>query len=205
MKDREWKPRTAWADIRLEEASHADSDSDAIPPEDARAKNLASTKSTRQSSETHEKIGGIIAAKDGWFVRGNSIVTVRNVPSGFQYSGDPRTKYKIVSYTTGLEELSALAARSDLEQYMVPMSFTRDDKPIRKSFSIPFCHGLIRSIFLRKALPHINRVLTVPLPFRVPGGTSLVYPAGGYDKRFGTYLVKSAPKITRMSLEEARS
>ena len=47
-------------------------------------------------------------------VRGSSIVTVRNVPSGFEYSGDPRTKYKVVSHTTGLEELSALAARADL-------------------------------------------------------------------------------------------
>ena len=202
MKDREWKPRTAWADIPLEEESHADSDSDAIQPEDARPRIWHPR--NQLDSETHEKIGGIIAAKDGWFVRGNSIVTVRNVPSGFQYSGDPRRKYKIVSYTTGLEELSALAARSDLEQYMVPMSFTRDGKPIRKSFSIPFCHGLIRSIFLRKALPHINRLLTVPLPFRVPGGKRLVYPASGYDKRFGTYLVKGAPKITRMSLEEGK-
>jgi hypothetical protein len=154
-------------------------------------------------SETHRKIGRIIAAKNGWFVRGNSIVTIQNVPAGFEYSGDEGSKYKVTSCTTGLEELGALAARSSLEQYLVPTCLDKKRKPIRRSFPISFCHGLIRSVFLRKALSHINRVLTVPLPFRVSGSRQLIYPARGYDKRFGTYLVRSAPKIRSMPLEEA--
>ena len=106
-------------------------------------------------------------------MRGDSIVTIRLVPSGFEYSSDADSKYKMVSHTAGLETLSALAARADLEQYIIPVTYSgrgKEKKVVKKSFPIPFCYGLIKSVFLRQTLSHINRILTVPLPFRVLGG-----------------------------------
>ena len=152
-------------------------------------------------SEVHTDIGRIIAAHESWFIRGDKIVTIKQMPAGFKYSADA-SKHKIAAHTIGLDELSALAARSDLEKYMIPMALTPDKKSVKKSFSIPFCLGLVNSDFLRRELPRINRILTVPLPFR--DDKKLVYPSPGYDQRFGTYLVPGAPEIRPMPLEEAK-
>ena len=68
------------------------------------------------------------------------------------------------------ETLSALVGRADLEQYIISMAYSgqsSEKQAAQKSFPIPFCYGLIKSVFLRKTLSHINRILTVPLPFRV--------------------------------------
>ena len=72
---------------------------------------------------------------------------------------------------------------------------------IKKSFSSDFCVGLVNSSFLRRELPHILRVLTVPIPIRV--NDKLVFPNQGYDPRFGTFLVDHAPAIKEMTLERA--
>ena len=54
--------------------------------------------------------------------------------------------------------------------------------------------------FLRR-LPHITRILDVPVPVLEDG--KLVYPAPGYDPRFETWLNPAAPKIRTMGFEEA--
>ena len=45
--------------------------------------------SGRLDSEVHTELGRIIGAKRGWFVRGDKVVVVSKVPSGFAHSGDP--------------------------------------------------------------------------------------------------------------------
>ena len=147
----------------------------------------------RLESETHTEMGRIIARKNAWFLRGPDIVTIERIPSGFEYAEDEDAKYKIVSYTSGVAELTGLSAKSHLEQYMIPtVRRLNDDNEFvdrPKSFSAAFCSAAPQSVFLRRRLSHINRILTVPLPFRVPGSNRLIYPKSGYDKRFGTYLV----------------
>ena len=153
----------------------------------------------RLHSEVHTELGRMIGAKHGWFVRDKEIVVIDKVPSGFAYSGDPEIKFSVESYTVGLNELSPMEARSDLERYVVPGFLVKDETDkeqfVSKSFSTDFCASLVRSSQLREELPRIVRALTVPLPFRPEGSKRLIYPAKGYDPRFLTYLVEDAPEI----------
>ena len=102
-------------------------------------------------------------------------------------------------------ELSAQEARTGLEKHCVPGILVKDEMGelefIKKSFSSDFCVGLVNSSFLRRKLPHILRVLTVPIPIRV--NDKLVFPKQGYDPRFGTFLVDHAPALKEMTLERA--
>jgi hypothetical protein len=159
----------------------------------------------RLDSEVFTEIGAAISARHGWFARKDQIVTLHNVPSGFIYSNNPDARYKVQSYSVGLLELSGVMARSDLERYVVPGFLVKDETGnyefIRKSFSTDFCSALVHSAHLRDTLPHIARVLTVPVPFRVDD--QLIYPKPGYDPRFGTYLVPDAPAIKPMPIDQA--
>ena len=91
----------------------------------------------------------------------------------------------------GFKELSPQEAKSSLEEHAVPGILVTDERGnpefIKKSFSSDFCVGLIHSPHLRRELPEIIRVLSVPLPFKVNG--KLVFPRPGYDLRFGTFLL----------------
>ena len=167
--------------------------------EKGRPRILHPSASGRLDSEVHTELGRMIGAKHGWFVRGKEIVVIDKVPSGFAYSGDPEIKFSVESYTVGLNELSPMEARSDLERYVVPGILVKDESDreqfVSKSFSTDFCASLVRSSQLREELPRIVRALTVPLPFRPEGSKRLIYPAKGYDPRFLTYLVEDAPEI----------
>lgn len=161
-------------------------------------------------SATHAEIANIIKPHDVWFRRRDDIVTVEQVASGFVYADDNDEKFKLTNLTAGFDTLTALRARSMLEKFMTPGILRKVEaegeetkyvfKP--KSFTGAFCGGMVESPFLRENLSMINRILTVPLPFRV--NDRLVYPREGYDSRFGTYLLPDAPKIRIMPLEEAK-
>ena len=159
----------------------------------------------RLESEVHTELGTIIGPKHTWFKRAGRIVTIDAVPSGFVYSSNPDTEYTIEAHTTGFVELTAQEAKSRLEEYAVPGILAKDELSnpefIKRSFSSDFCTGLVHSVHLRRKLPDILRVLTVPIPIRV--GDKLAYPSPGYDKRFGTFLVDGAPAIKEMALEKA--
>ena len=75
---------------------------------------------------------------------------------------------------------------------------------VPRSFTTEFCAGKVQSDQLRDSLDHISRILPVSLPFRI--GEELVYPAKGFDPRFGTYLVPDSPELDHaMSIKEAWS
>jgi bifunctional DNA primase/polymerase-like protein len=111
----------------------------------------------RLESEVHQEIAEVIAPAQVWFRRSNEIVTVARVPSGFVYSSDPNAKYKIASHTTGLLELTAIHAKSSMEQYTEPGCLAEDEQRgkyfVPKSFSTDFCCGLLQSDVLKDRLP----------------------------------------------------
>jgi DNA polymerase-1 len=152
-------------------------------------------------SDVYAKLGGIIGPKREWFKRGDSLVTINEVPSGFVYSSNPETAYTVEAHTTGFREITSQGARSMLENYVIPGYIGWEGTFIRKSFSVDFCSGMISADHLRGKLPHIVRVLTVPIPIRV--GDKLVFPRSGYDEQFGTFLVPGAPQIKEMPLKRA--
>jgi DNA polymerase I-like protein with 3'-5' exonuclease and polymerase domains len=160
----------------------------------------------RVESVVDTEVGKIIAPHHIWFNRAAWIVHIEKVASGFEYSPDPKKRYKISAFSFGLRELSPLLAKGLLEYYMEPGVLRADDNGeeifVPKSFSTDFCAGMVQSTQLKDCLDYITRILTVPLPFR--SGDELVYPSKGFDPRFGTYLVPDSPEIDHaMSITEA--
>ena len=156
----------------------------------------------RLESVVYEEVGQIIGPEHDWFVRGDEIVVLRKMPSGFVYSDSPGSQYSVSSFQVGLGALSSLEAKSSLEKYIEP-GYLRGDPPefVPCSFSTEFCAGLLQAEQLKARLFDIVRVLTVALPFRIDD--KLLYPNPGYDPRFGTFLLPEAPVIKPLTLEYA--
>ena len=95
------------------------------------------------------------------------------MPAGFNYSADA-SKHKIAAHTIGLDELSALAARSDVEKYMIRWPSRRTKSQLRKASPFRFAWGSSTQTSSQR-IPRINRILKNPLPFR--DGKKLVYPS----------------------------
>ena len=160
----------------------------------------------RLDSEVHTDLGNIIGPKQFTLVPPRRR-DCRRQQGAVRISllGRSDTRFSVESYTVGLRELHATDAKTHLEQHVVPGVLMKDEygnfsssKKASRPTSVLQC--CIPGP-LRERLPHITRVLTVPLPFR--GENHLVYPKIGYDSQFGTYLVAGAPAITPMSLKEA--
>jgi DNA polymerase I-like protein with 3'-5' exonuclease and polymerase domains len=152
-------------------------------------------------SVVYSEVGRIIGPKYDWFRRGDEVVALRKVPSGFVYSDNASTQYSVSSYQVGLGALSALQAKSSLEKHMEPGYLVKDGTFIPHSFSTEFCAGLLQSGQLKEQLFDIVRVLTVPLPFRIDD--KLCYPKPSYDPQLGTFLLPDAPVIKPVSLKYA--
>ena len=73
----------------------------------------------------------------------------------------------------------------------------------QKSMSGFLANTVLKSPMLEDILPHINRILTVPLP--IIYNKKLTFPKQGYDERFKSWMPYDSPKITQpdMKLEEA--
>jgi Bifunctional DNA primase/polymerase, N-terminal len=160
----------------------------------------------RLESEVYKEIGEVIGPKHFWFVRNAEVNVIAEVPSGFVYSDDPEENFTVGANTIGFRELAAIQAKSDLEEHIEPgiKKFNGGPEPEfeAKSFSSDFCCGMIQSAQLKRTLPLITRLLTVPVPFRLKAG--LVRPKIKYDRQFGTYLMPDAPRIWKVSLEKAK-
>jgi DNA polymerase I-like protein with 3'-5' exonuclease and polymerase domains len=162
----------------------------------------------RVESAVYKEVGTIIAPHHVWFNRSGWITYIEKVPSGFEYSADPKGRYKIAAFSFGFRELSPLRTKGMLEQYMEPgvLRVNEQDEEvfIPKSFTTEFCAGMVQADQLRDSLDHISRILPIPLPFRI--GSELVYPKKGFDPRFGTYLVPDSPELDHaMPIKEAWS
>jgi DNA polymerase I-like protein with 3'-5' exonuclease and polymerase domains len=160
----------------------------------------------RLESAVYKEVGKIIAPHHVWFNRGGWITYIEKVPSGFEYSANPKMRYKVTAFSFGFRELTALRAKGMLEGYMEPGVLRLDENGeevfVPKSFVTEFCAGMVQSDQLRDPLDHISRILSVPLPLHI--GNELVYPKKGFDPRFGTYLVPDSPELDHaMPINEA--
>jgi len=51
----------------------------------------------RVESAVYKEVGGIIAPHHVWFNRGGELTYIEKVPSGFEYSANPKTRYKVTA------------------------------------------------------------------------------------------------------------
>ena len=159
----------------------------------------------RLITEVYEELIAAIRPAYTWFKRSIEIVTINKIPSGFIYSGNEDTEYKVKAHITGFCNLNAQDAKSRVEKHVIPGKLVGDGRGNVEfraaSFSTDFCNGLVSASEFRNGLPEILRILTVPIPIRV--GNRLVFPCTGYDPRFGTFLIPDAPILEEMPLDEA--
>ena len=93
-------------------------------------------------------------------------------------------------------------ATSYVERFIMP-GFSSEEKGfVPHSFSRGFYAGLVHSLELRRKLPEISNILTVPTP-HLDDDNKIVYPLEGYDRRFNTFLVPAAPTIKLIEIQEA--
>jgi hypothetical protein len=144
-------------------------------------------------SVVYARIADIVAPHHMWFLRGDQPVIVSNVPSGFVYSDDVTQKYKVTAHVTGFKTLTGMEAKSDLEKVAEPGFLSEQGEFVKSSFTAGFMACMLAAPQFKERLPRIIRILTTPLPIKV--GDKLVTPAEGYDPRFGTYLMPSAPRL----------
>jgi hypothetical protein len=154
-------------------------------------------------SVVYARIADIVAPHHIWFIRGEQPTVISDVPSGFEYSEDETQKYKVSAYVTGFRLLSGVEAKSDLERFAEPGFLNAYGEFVKSSFSAGFMTCMLAASQFKTRLPRIIRILTIPVPIRV--GNRLDYPTEGYDPRFATYLMPSAPRLIHPlpKLEEA--
>ena len=69
----------------------------------------------RVESVVYTEVGKIIAPHHVWFNRASWVTHIEKTPSGFEYSPDPKKRYKIAAVSFGFRELTALRAKGMLE------------------------------------------------------------------------------------------
>lgn len=96
-----------------------------------------------------------------------------------------------------------------VERYVQPGILTKNKRTDEWEFkehsiSSELANTLLASDILKKSLPQINRIFTIPIPILYKG--ELTFPTKGYDQRFTSWLPEDAPIITEpeMTLEQAK-
>lgn len=96
-----------------------------------------------------------------------------------------------------------------VERYVEPGLMTKNKRTEewefkQHSISSELANTLLASDILKKSLPQINRIFTIPIPILYK--EELTFPTKGYDPRFTSWLPKDAPGITEpeMTLEQAK-
>lgn len=150
----------------------------------------------RPDSVFSTEAGGLIGRKHSWFSFADNPVVIRESAEKTATSAGLR-----------IHMLKPVEAITEVERH-VEVGVLRKDEAgdstfVPLSMSEACARILLAAPQLRESLPPLRRVLDVSLPILTGG--NLVYPAPGYDPRFGTFLATDAPEITYMGLDEARA
>jgi len=141
------------------------------------------------------EIGGIVAPKHEFFVRGNAVVVVR------------RQRLSETVEFLAFHEVTAVELCSEIEKYIEVGRLFKDESGAMVfmpcSLNREQAATLLAASQFRDQLPLITRILDVPTPL-LDANNLLVWPKRGFDQRFGTYTDPSAPRIREVTLNEAK-
>ena len=149
----------------------------------------------RPDSEFAVEMSQHIGPHKAWFNKAETVVAVTM----------RRFSEKIAALT--FQPVQPIEACTAAELF-VQTGVLREDKAsgdmifLRHTMTRECAAKLIASPQFRRRLPEIVRILDIPLPIRLPGG-SIVFPETGYDPRFRSYLHPDAPRIRPMQYETA--
>jgi len=151
----------------------------------------------RAHGEFGTELGSHIAPALDLFRFSTNVVEITTVPASDSTGSIPGhmlSTLKAAELVTAVErtvETGVIREDDAGDHVFVPKSMNEQDA------RITLVNG-----FFSVCLPHIRRVLDVPVPHLSDDG-KLVYPKPGYDERFGTWLNPHAPQLKTMGLSEA--
>ena len=151
----------------------------------------------RAHGEFGSELGQFIAPALDLFRFSTNVVEITTVPaadSAGSIPGHMLSTLKAAELVTAVErtvETGVIREDDAGDHVFVPKSMNEQDA------RITLVNG-----FFSVCLPHIRRVLDVPVPHLSDDG-KLIYPKPGYDERFGTWLNPHAPQLKTMGLSEA--
>ncbi len=151
----------------------------------------------RPHGEFSQELGMATAPSLDLFSFGNSVVEIAVVPVATAEGAIPGhmlNPLKPANLVTAIERSVETGVLSEDE--------AGDMVFLPKSMSEQYARITLASGQFTGTLPRITRLLDVPVPIIDRSG-KLIYPATGYDERFGTWLNPRAPKIRSMGFDEA--
>ena len=151
----------------------------------------------RPQGEFSTDVGRAVAPVLGMFRFGPDVVAIREIraadPDG-AIPGHMLCTIRPADFVTAVErsvETGVLKEDQAGDTVFMPKSMPEADARVT----------LISQFFI-ECLPVITRIIDVPVP--MPDGEDrLLYPAPGFDHRFGTWLNPDAPRLRTMGLDEA--
>lgn len=148
----------------------------------------------RPESEFATAVGKAIGPKKVWFSHGDAVVEVREKKLS--------DKVRCLAF----HRLKPAEVCTAIEDHVEIGTLTQDDcnNPVFSALSMSerTANVLLQSPQLKRELPRIIRILTVPVPILRDG--MLVFPNPGYDERFQTYTDPDAPAVIPMDLKTAK-
>jgi len=151
----------------------------------------------RPESVFSAEVGDAIAPVNEWFVKNDTVVTV----------GVHRFSETVTSLA--FKPMLPVATPTSIETHIQTGILHKDrdsgDMVFRSlSMNRETAASLLSAPQFKSRLPHIVRILDIPLPIRLPDGR-IELPRIGYDPRFRTYCDPGCPLIRPMPVDEARA
>ncbi len=151
----------------------------------------------RPESVFAAEVGDAIAPVNEWFVKNDTVVTV----------GVHRFSETVTSLA--FKPMLPVATPTSIEEHLQTGVLHKDrdsgDLVFRSlSMNRETAASLLSAPQFKGRLPHIVRILDIPLPIRLPDGR-IELPKIGYDPRFRTYCDPGCPMIRPMPVDEARA
>jgi DNA polymerase-1 len=149
----------------------------------------------RADSDFADEVGKALSPRDHWYQKSSLIVEI-------EPESHDRVRFLPIKPNRAITSVERWADIGVLIKVKTPEG---DDQFefATKSLNNAQASVLLESQELRQHLQKIERLLTVPMPIRLPDG-ALGTPQRGYDPRFLSYLPETAPRSRDMSLTDAR-
>jgi hypothetical protein len=181
-------------ELRVVESGAATVKPVAIPIAEPNVPKVCLPADGRNMSDFASQIGKIMGPKKVWFVQGPQVVEVRKV----------QVTKKVRSNV--FHPLAAPEIISAVEDYLLTGRDSKNGEGepvfVRRSMGRETATALLASPQFKRALPRIDRILDVPIPY-VQDGT-LVFARTGYDERLNTFCPAQDLRITPLGLEESK-
>jgi hypothetical protein len=152
-------------------------------------------------SEFSTEIGEILGKLNVVFRHNDRVLEIENQ----EFTGE-LDRFEIAEGGLKFESLRPIRFKTWLEQYIEIGADIIEEQGVTrfeaKTISKPLAESVLVSPHFFKHVPHVARIIDVPIPIRTKNN-EIVFPEPGFNKELGIYLNPHAPVLCDMPLEKA--